>query len=518
MGPDSETAPATAARHPRPFALGNAATAGLILIVTLAVRVAALGNPVIGFDEQFYLLVGDRMLHGALPYVDIFDRKPIGLFLIYAAARLLGGEGFVEYKLVAALFVAATAFGIYWTARRHVAWFGAVFAAILYILWLNFMEGEGGQTPVFYNLFMIGAGALLLSAVPRPGGLIAKGTAALLLVGLALQVKYSVVLEGVYFGCAFLLLARRHGVSWGRTMLFAAAMVALALLPTALVALYFWSIGAWQPFVFANFVSVFGQTKGSFVREIAGLAAIVALCLPLLIVALIGPRTAATAPGALERRYLLGWLATAIFSGLVYWRFDAPHYALPILVPACALLATALAARRRVAIGLALVALLAGQIVLAISAAAKGGNREARAVAALAKPNGRCIFVYNGYPALYMLTQSCLPSRWVFPGHLNTADENNPRALGGDPRAITRAILAANPDAIIDTYPVYQFGNAAAHALVMQAIRQRYELAGCVATVGRVRLVYRLRGDKGPRAPGSCPADLRAKIASAPVN
>ena len=512
MEPDSEIAPAASARAQRSFALGSPATAALLLFVTLVARYATLGNPVLGFDEQFYLLVGDRMLHGALPYVDIFDRKPIGLFLLYAGARLLGGEGFVQYKLLAGLFVAATAFGIYWTARRHVNEFGSVLAAILYILWLNFMEGEGGQAPVFYNALMIGAGALLLSAVPRADGLVAKGMAALLLVGLALQVKYSVLVEGVYFGCAFLLLARRHGVSLGRTALFAAAMIALALLPTALVALYYAGLGQWQAFVFANFVSVFGQTKGSFAREVVGLASFVGLFLPLLIVGLIGPRRPTAASGALERRYLIGWLASAVFSVLVYWRFDAPHYALPILVPAFVLLASALAARRRVAIGFAVTVLVAGQIVLAISISAKGGDREARAVAALAMPTSRCIFVYNGYPALYMLTHSCLPSRWVFPGHLNTADENNPRALGGDPQVITRAILAANPDAIVDTYPVYKFGNPAAHALVMQAIRQRYTLAGCVATRGRVRLVYRLRGDKGPRAIESCPAKLRAKI------
>ena len=502
--------PALSAVRARPFALNNAATAGVLLIVTLAARVATLGNPVLGFDEQFYLLVGDRMLHGAVPYVDIFDRKPIGLFLIYAAARRLGGDGFVQYKLLAGLFVAATAYGIYRTARRHVDWFGAVFAAILYILWLDFMEGEGGQAPVFYNALMIGAGALLVGAVPRAVGLLQRGCAALLLVGLALQIKYSVLLEGIYFGCGFLWLARRHGLSRGRTALFGAAMVALALLPTALVAVFYRLTGHWEAFVFANFVSVFGQTKGGFLREITGLATFVGLFLPLLIVALIGPRTATTASAAVERRYLCGWLATAVLSVLLYWRFDAPHYALPILLPTCVLLAAALAARRRVAIGFALMAFVAGQIVLAVSVAAKGGDREARAVAALAMPTRRCIFVYNGYPALYMLTHSCLPSRWAFPGHLNTADENNARALGGDAQAITQAILARKPDAIVDTYPVYKLGNPAAHALVSQAIHARYELAGCVATVGRVRLVYRVRGDGGPR--GACPASVRAKL------
>ena len=67
------------------------------------------GNPVIHVDEQYYLLVGDRMLHGALPYVDIWDRKPLGLFLIFAAIRLLAGDGIMQYQIVATLFAAATA-------------------------------------------------------------------------------------------------------------------------------------------------------------------------------------------------------------------------------------------------------------------------------------------------------------------------------------------------------------------------------------------------------------------------
>src|SRR5271168_2846811 len=81
-----------------------------LLASALLVRAQTFNNPVLGFDEQFYLLVGDRMLDGAVPYVDIFDRKPIGLFLIYAAIRELGGDGFIQYKLVACGFVTFTAF------------------------------------------------------------------------------------------------------------------------------------------------------------------------------------------------------------------------------------------------------------------------------------------------------------------------------------------------------------------------------------------------------------------------
>ncbi len=112
----------------------------LLVLVALVVRARTFGNPVIGFDEQYYLLVGEHMLRGALPYVDLFDRKPIGLFLLYASAgwigSIVGDDGFLAYKLVATGFVVASAFGIQRVARRFAgAGAGAgVVAAILYIL------------------------------------------------------------------------------------------------------------------------------------------------------------------------------------------------------------------------------------------------------------------------------------------------------------------------------------------------------------------------------------------------
>ena len=77
--------------------------AGVVVIMLAAVVLRGwdFGNPVIHVDEQYYLLVGDRLLHGAVPYIDIWDRKPVGLFLLFAAIRLLPGDGIVAYQLVA---------------------------------------------------------------------------------------------------------------------------------------------------------------------------------------------------------------------------------------------------------------------------------------------------------------------------------------------------------------------------------------------------------------------------------
>ena len=117
---------------------------GFLLVLAVIVRWQTFGNPVLEYDEQFYLLVGDRMLHGALPFVDIFDRKPVGLFLIYAAIRLLGGGGVIQYQIAALFFVVATAALLYKFASRLTSQFGAISAAFAYILWLNITEGHHG--------------------------------------------------------------------------------------------------------------------------------------------------------------------------------------------------------------------------------------------------------------------------------------------------------------------------------------------------------------------------------------
>ncbi len=75
----------------------------LLLLVALATRGALFGSPLIHSDEGFYLLVGDRMVQGAWPFVDIFDRKPVGLFLIFAAIRAVGGDGILLYQLAGLL-------------------------------------------------------------------------------------------------------------------------------------------------------------------------------------------------------------------------------------------------------------------------------------------------------------------------------------------------------------------------------------------------------------------------------
>lgn len=483
----------------------------LLALIALALRAYTFDNPVIGYDEQFYLLVGDRMLHGAVPYVDIFDRKPIGLFLIYAGARLFGGDGFLAYKLVAAGFVALTAAGVFHIARRRAGMFGAGCAAILFIAWHNFMGGEGGQSPVFYNLFMAGAALCVLAAIDRPARARPLGMAAMLATGVAIQIKYSVLFEGIYFGCALLWLAARGGEKPGAIAVSAALWIGAALAPTLLALGVYAAMGQAEAFIFANFLSVLAQGRNPMMVQLRDLAEIVAILSPLFIllaVALRG-RERGVARGDGATWFVIGWLIASAVGILAFWRFNHPHYALPLLLPLTILLAPLFDRMRRrsawVPVGLVALVLLASQLVLMANDQRKGGAREAAQLARAARAESGCIYVYAGYPALYMLTGSCLPSRWAFPGTLNMRDEQHPAAIGTDPAGEVRQILARRVPVIVDEYPHTTYGNPATRAVLDRALAADYVLTACPATgAGRAQLVYRRKPTDGAVPSAAC--------------
>ncbi|GAA0738367.1 hypothetical protein GCM10009106_26450 [Sphingomonas japonica] len=408
----------------------------ILLAAAIAARATTFGNPILHVDEQFYFVVADAMAKGALPFVDIWDRKPIGLFALYLPAAALGWPlGILAYQALALAFAVATA-GVIGAIARRVGWErGALAAGILYLLWLNFAEGQGGQAPVFYNLPVAGA-VLVLSGGASRG----RAVAAMALFGLALQIKYSVVFEGIALGC-WVLWQRRRDPPLALAGL-AAAMIAAALLPTAAALGGYAVLGHADRFLFANFWSILDRA-GDPVGEQAGNLAIVALILaPLVALAFAGrSEGAAGTPRSLIRL----WLAAAITAliGFGGW-FD--HYALPAIAAACTCSAGFFASERRSrrAVTVFLIAtFVGGQAVLALKRHERGTAAEFAALTrAVGRGNG-CLLIYSGPTMLYPATGRCRVSALVFPSHLSRTREAG--AVGVDQRAALAAALATRP-------------------------------------------------------------------------
>ncbi|MBB3881088.1 hypothetical protein [Sphingomonas pseudosanguinis] len=477
------------ARSPLPSAL-------LLLLVAVLLRAHDFGNPVIHVDEQYYLLVGDRMLHGAWPYLDLWDRKPVGLFALFAAMRMLPGDPILGYQLTATLFATATAFLIARGAVRLGATAEAALAGgVAYLIWLSLFSGGGGQSPVFYNLFTVGA-ALLTLHLPQwaarrdTRAILLSGAAACFLSGLAIQTKYTPVVEGAWFGLAHCWYARRAGVSWGVLILAALTWIILALLPTLAVMAVYWQRGpaVFEAFWFANFASV-TLRKGYPAAKIAGrLAGSWSQLSPFVLCAVLALRTR---PWRAELGLAFGWLAAALIAyAMIGAFFD--HYALPVLAPLTMIAATMLG-RRRWAIPLLLATglILFATRVLTVPSDAAGARLVGRVVGV--NSGHECPYVFAGDSVTYLLAGTCIPTARAFPSTLAYEPERG--ASGVDEVAEVRRILATRPPVIVTLDQPFATWNRATHALVEQAIARDYRLVLRVPREEGHSLVY-LRRDR----------------------
>jgi hypothetical protein len=427
--------------------------AAVLAIVALALRAWDFGNPVIHVDEQYYLLVGDRLLHGAVPYVDIWDRKPIGLFLIYAAMRLLPGDGVIAYQLVASVFATTTAYLVWRAAlRTGASRTGALAAGTAYLIWLPLLGGRGGQSPVFYNLFVAGAAliALHLPVRARAGAkraIVAWGTLACLLGGLAIQTKYTPAIEGAFIGCVHLWYLRRAGTGWMGLAGAALLWMVAGLAPTVAAGAYYWSLGstAFEAFWFANVDSIFLRSGYPADQLAMRLLGIVATLSPLILSAAMAWGWRTRTERREEALVGFGWLAAAGGGFLMIGTFF-DHYALPLVAPLAIVAARALGRSSRLLIATLALGLLLNVVERGIK---NNDGRGAYAVAALVKANSDhgCPYVFIGDTITYELSGACLPTRYAFPNLLAYTTEQG--ATGIDEEAEARRVLAARPPVIV---------------------------------------------------------------------
>lgn len=472
----------------------------LYFVAALAIRSYTFGNPVLHIDEQFYLLVGDRMLHGAIPFVDIWDRKPIGLFLIYAGIRMLGGFGILQYQAIALLFAVATAGVIYRIARLIASPTGAWCSGVGYLFCLSAFNCYGGQSPVFYNAFVALAALSICDLARRePGdGLFWRGMAAMAMIGLAIQIKYTVVFEGLGFGLALIWYAHRQDWTASKLALATIAWSGTALLPTALALGWYAARGHGQEFIFANFLSIFNRhesTSGAcwrLTKEMLGL-------LPVWLAIF-------RAPFAIPRAFhqdrtvlifLRYWAAVAMLGFLVFgtW-YD--HYVGPVLVPLLTLCAPALGRPRGHGLWYTVLLLSAGILaawgVTRYNVIHNGTTDQVERAASIIdreRAEG-CVYINEGDPILYHYTGSCLVTRFIFPNHLNSLVEAN--SMGIDTLAEVHRIMEGHPQVVVMTQQPSSLPiNPAVRNYMFEMLNRDYRLVDQTKVGWRTLLFYRLQ-------------------------
>ena len=451
---------------------------GGLLLLALLLRGWQFGNPLIHPDEGFYLLAGERVLGGTIPYAEIWDSKPMGLFLIYSAMRLLGGDGIIQYQIVATLFAAATAFLIY-RAARPFAPNGAVPAAAAYLLYMLAFGGIGGQSPVFYNLVVAVAALLTFRAVDpsaaRRPPLRLAGMGIMILLGLCLQIKYAMLFEGIFMGITLLWRGWKDGRTLPVLALDAALWIACALLPTAILMAIFFASGHGEAFMFGNFLSILGRDDP--LLPALGRLALAAVMLTPFWLCL---RALRRAGQKVVPPFFVGWLVAAILGYLVFGSYY-DHYTLPMLVPlaiVCAPMLALTGPKRAFAFLVLGAGLVIGIGKAVVDRLERGGPSEAthmtEVIAAGLQRQPGCLYMYEGDPILYKLTNACLATRFAFPGHLSNAKHID--SLGFDTVEEVRRVMAGRPTMVVAAEHPRSLTNRGTRAALADALRRDYRL------------------------------------------
>lgn len=440
------------------------------LAFALLTRWAMLGDPNYHDDETLFFLIGQRMHEGLLPYVDLWDRKGPGLFVLFWAFAGIS-QSVLSYQIAALVFAALTAFVIGRITLLYTGRMGALAAGTLYLAVLPRIMGGGGQAGVYFNLLIVLCAWLVLA---RPVGrsVTPRAVGAMLLAGLAITFKQTCVFDGAFFGLVLLWQHRAAGADNRQLakagLIYVAAGALPFLLFTAAYALAGHFAEFWHAMVLSNLAKQYDAGN-----DIPGrIFSMAFLLLPLLFLTVMGTARQHLHQGkAVPRAVLLGWLVATLAAMIAIPNY-IDHYLLPVVMVLALCSAPAV---QREPWG-PLWGLLALAVLLSFGPQFDRATRleSRRAMTALAaqiradQPAPR-LLVFEGPVALYSMTGSYPPTPLLFPLHLSAMPERNVSHM--NTLGEVRRLLAWQPTTVLLRPDRKPYENAETYALVNAYVR-----------------------------------------------
>lgn len=118
-----------------------------IIAFGLFFRLAFSFRGVYNWDESTYILMGQSVLEGNLPYTELWEVKPPLTFYLYGGAIALFGDSLFSIRLLGAIFVIASAVTIFYICRSLWNAGTGFIAALLFIALTGaLMDGRGTMT------------------------------------------------------------------------------------------------------------------------------------------------------------------------------------------------------------------------------------------------------------------------------------------------------------------------------------------------------------------------------------
>lgn len=211
----------------------------IVVVIGCAILLPAFS---FGRDQGIYATVGSGILSGKVPYRDLWDFKPPGIFFVFALAEALFGHTMAAARILESIGLVAMAWAMAqlaerWYGSKTAGWMGGAIAAIVHVE-LDFWHT--GQPESFGGMLTV-LSLWLATKDARPvSRWLLWGTAGALL-------GFSAMLKPPLGGAAVVLLAylvRQHRISGGRSIWSVLLSVSMgATLPFLVCAAWFWARG-----------------------------------------------------------------------------------------------------------------------------------------------------------------------------------------------------------------------------------------------------------------------------------
>jgi 4-amino-4-deoxy-L-arabinose transferase-like glycosyltransferase len=233
------------------------------IILVCILRISTFFQSVIDWDESVYLLMSKSMLDGNLPYVQVWDHKPPGIYLLFSLSQIVFGQSVISIRILTCIFVSISCLFLYKSGNviNPDNNQNGLLAGILYAFFSLNNGGLSANTELFFTFFNILAFYIVfITLFSSKNELIFHKFRFFiigLVMGISLHIKYLVIFD---FLAIFLIITsfyylKSSNRKWiGLTKIFLCLLTG-AFIPFLLFMLYFLKSGYLNEYIYANFIA-----------------------------------------------------------------------------------------------------------------------------------------------------------------------------------------------------------------------------------------------------------------------
>lgn len=124
------------------------------LLLAIFMSISGLFFPV-HHDEGVFLTISGQMSKGYVPYLDYFDHKPPGIYLVLMLLKIIFGQSILIIRSFVLIVNLISSILIYFIGRRLFSFKAGLFSAVVYMIINPVFQGNFSLTEPFVNLFIL---------------------------------------------------------------------------------------------------------------------------------------------------------------------------------------------------------------------------------------------------------------------------------------------------------------------------------------------------------------------------